>query len=130
MIGNRYEYDVMAACEKELWWYRSLHELTLKKIKTYSTTVNARILDAGCGTGELLLQLQKNGYSNLAAFDFSPDAVAYARGKSGIDIQLLDITSLNGAYPAGSFDIITSHDIICFYPKERIKWQWLTCCLC
>jgi SAM-dependent methyltransferase len=111
----------MAKCEQELWWYRCLHDLTLWKIKTVTTVANPRVLDAGCGTGELLLQLQKNGYSNLAAFDFSPDAVVYAREKSGTDIQLLDITSLDGAYPPCSFDVITSHDIVCFLPEGQDK---------
>jgi len=121
MIGNRYEYEVMAKCEKELWWYRCLHELTLKKIKTYTKIANPRILDAGCGTGELLLRLKENGYSNLAGFDFSPDAVEYAREKSGVAIQLLDITSLTGRLPGEAFDIITSHDIICFLKEGEDK---------
>ena len=121
MIGNRYEYDVMAKCEKELWWYRCLHELTLKKINAATKIAHPRILDAGCGTGELLLRLKENGYSNLAGFDFSPDAVEYAREKSGVPIQLLDITSLAGAFPDGSFDFITSHDIICFLKQGEDK---------
>ena len=61
MIGNRYEYDVMAKCEKELWWYRCLHELTLKKINAATKIAHQSILNAGCGTGELLVRVKENG---------------------------------------------------------------------
>ncbi|HTE09428.1 MAG TPA: class I SAM-dependent methyltransferase [Chitinophagaceae bacterium] len=121
MIGNRYEYDTMAKCEQELWWYRCLHDLTLLKIKTAATVAHPRVLDAGCGTGGLLLKLKENGYSNLAGFDLSPDAVTAARATSGIDVQLLDITALNGVYAPNSFDVITSHDIVCFLPEGQDK---------
>jgi SAM-dependent methyltransferase len=121
MIGNRYEYDAMAKCEQQLWWYRCLHDLTLRKIKKNSTVKNPRLLDAGCGTGGLLLQLKENGYNNLTGFDLSSDAVAYAREGSGVNVQLLDINKLGSAYPKNSFDIITSHDIVCLLQEGQDK---------
>jgi SAM-dependent methyltransferase len=120
MIGNQYEYDVMSKCEHDLWWYRSLHDLTLNTIKE-NTVTGPKVLDAGCGTGGLLLQLKKNGYTNVAGFDLSPEAVDYARRTSGVDVQLLDITRLDDIYPADSFDIITSHDIVCLLPENQDK---------
>jgi len=113
MIGNRYEYDMMAKCERQLWWYRCLHELTLNHIKANTSNNNPRILDAGCGTGGLLLYLQQQGFSNLTGFDLSADAVEYATAATGIDIKQHDIRKLNELYAPESFDIIVSHDIVC-----------------
>jgi SAM-dependent methyltransferase len=121
MIGNRYEYDAMAKCEQQMWWYRCLHDLTLRKIKKNSGVVNPRILDAGCGTGGLLLQLKEKGYPDVTGFDLSPDAVTYARESSGVDVQLIDINKLDSAYAKNSFDIITSHDIVCLLQEGQDK---------
>lgn len=113
MIGNQYEYEAMAKCEQRLWWYRCLHDLTLSTIKENTPASHLRVLDAGCGTGGLLMRLKENGFADIAGFDLSPDAVAYARQNSGVNVQLLDITHLQDAYAANYFDIITSHDTVC-----------------
>ena len=112
MIGNRYEYDAMAKCERQLWWYRCLHELSIQKIKTHTTVDNPRILDAGCGTGGLLWRLKESGYSDLAGFDLSPYAATMAQDGSGVEVRVLDIMLLKGAYAPNSFDVITSHDMV------------------
>ena len=121
MIGNRYEYDAMAACEQQLWWYRCLHDLTLRKIKQNSTVSQPRVLDAGCGTGGLLLRLREKGYPDIRGFDLSADAVSYAKKSSGVPVDLLDITMLGDAYAKDSFDIITSHDIVCLLQEGQDK---------
>jgi SAM-dependent methyltransferase len=121
MIGNLYEYDAMAKCEHELWWYRCLHDLTLHTIKKNTFTSSPRILDAGCGTGGLLLQLKNNGYADVSGFDLSAYAVAHTRESSGMDVKLLDITSLDNVYPENYFDIITCHDIVCLLQEGQDK---------
>ncbi|MEO5682940.1 MAG: class I SAM-dependent methyltransferase [Chitinophagaceae bacterium] len=119
MIGNRYEYDAMAACEQEMWWYRCLHDLTFQHIQKKQHLSSPRILDAGCGTGGLLVYLKEKGFTNLNGFDLSPDAVEYARTSTGIDVQLVDITRADEAYPENYFDIITSHDTVCLLQQGQ-----------
>ncbi len=118
MIGKRYEYSAMALCEKDMWWYRCLHDLTLEAIKK-GAPENPAILDAGCGTGGLLLRLKENGYSSLSGFDLSSDAVEYARKNSGVPVQLQDISNLEQIYPEKSFDVVVSHDMVCLLEKGR-----------
>ena len=118
MIGKRYEYDAMALCETSMWWYRCLHEMTIDVIKKAAPR-NPAILDAGCGTGGLLVRLQENGYSDLNGFDLSPDAVEYAGKKSGIPVQMQDINSLRHVYAESSFDVVVSHDIVCLLEKGQ-----------
>jgi 2-polyprenyl-3-methyl-5-hydroxy-6-metoxy-1,4-benzoquinol methylase len=112
MIGKQHEYDVMAKCEKELWWYQSLHKLTIKKILQYSRIQNPSILDAGCGTGGMLVRFQESGYTKLTGFDLSSDAVHYTQAKTGIPIQQLNLNDVGQCYNINSFDVITSLDTL------------------
>jgi 2-polyprenyl-3-methyl-5-hydroxy-6-metoxy-1,4-benzoquinol methylase len=112
MIGKQQEYDVMAKCEKELWWYQSLHKLTIKKISRYSRIQNPSILDAGCGTGGMLVRFQESGYTELTGFDLSFDAVSYTQSKTGIPVQQLNLNDVAQHYGRNSFDIITSLDTL------------------
>lgn len=125
MINSPYEYEAMAACEKDLWWYRCLHDLTINSIKKNSTVDNPRLLDAGCGTGGLLTQLKDNGYTNIGAFDLSTDAVGHARKTSGTDVQLLDLTKLDSVYAPASFDIVISHDTLCLLEEQDARLTFI-----
>ncbi len=105
MIGKPSEYEAMARCEKELWWYRSLHDITLLKMKAHSIEPSATILDAGCGTGGMMQKLLSHGYQNVVGFDYSTDAVRYSTNSGLNDIRLLDIRACVGAYPHASFEV-------------------------
>jgi len=77
MLENKTEYDRMAKVERVHWWYCSLHERILNVIqKNFSKRNDIEILDAGCGTGGLLLYFQKKGFKNLRGFDISNFAVS------------------------------------------------------
>ena len=120
MIGKQYEYDAMAICEKELWWYKCLHDLTLKKVEQV-TDKNAFILDAGCGTGGLLTRLHLQGFKNTAGFDLSTDAISYTIKKGFPNVQLLNILDSDKAYSPGSFDTIICNDILCLLDEGEDK---------
>jgi SAM-dependent methyltransferase len=100
----------MAQCERNLWWFKCLHELTVQKILKYSTVRNPIILDAGCGTGGLIQHLQKEGFTKIRGFDLSPDAIAHAR-KASADVQLLNVLETDVAFPESSFDVVICNDI-------------------
>ncbi len=46
----------------------------------------ARLLDAGCATGELLAKLKERGFSDLTGLDPSPACVAYALKEHGLRV--------------------------------------------
>ena len=46
---------------------------TVSVLKKYVLDNNCKILDAGCGTGLVGIELKKNGYSNIDGVDFSQD---------------------------------------------------------
>ena len=118
MLGNRYEYDVMSLAEEKHWWYRTLHRQVIREIRRYSDTDSA-ILDAGCGTGGLLLKLKENGFENTEGFDLDPYAVELARAKGARASQgsLQEIDTLCGK----TYDCIVSCDVLYFLSEEEQK---------
>ena len=50
------EYELMDAAEGRMWWYRALHVRLCDAL----AGVRGRVLDAGCGTGGLLVGAAAN----------------------------------------------------------------------
>ena len=62
--NNKYNKDMVD------WNYTAPQE-AVSIFKKYAFNKNFRILDAGCGTGLVGVELKKNGYSNIEGVDFS-----------------------------------------------------------
>ena len=56
------------------WNYTAPKE-AVAVLKKYALKKNLRILDAGCGTGLVGIELKKFGYSCIEGVDFSPKYV-------------------------------------------------------
>ena len=64
--NNKYNKDMVD------WNYIAPQE-TVLILKKYALDSNCKILDAGCGTGLVGIELKKCGYSNIDGVDFSQD---------------------------------------------------------
>ena len=62
--NNKYNKDMVD------WKYTAPQE-TVSVLSKYVLNKNFRILDAGCGTGLVGIELKKYGYSNIEGVDFS-----------------------------------------------------------
>ena len=62
--NNKYNKDMVD------WNYTAPQE-TVLILKKYAFNKNYKILDAGCGTGLVGIELKKYGYSNIEGVDFS-----------------------------------------------------------
>ena len=62
--NNKYNKDMVD------WNYTAPQE-AVKVLKRYALNKNFKILDAGCGTGLVGIELKKYGYSNIEGIDFS-----------------------------------------------------------
>ena len=63
---NKYNQDMVS------WKYTAPQE-TVLVLKKYALNSKCKILDAGCGTGLVGIELKKCGYSNIEGVDFSQD---------------------------------------------------------
>lgn len=114
MIFARQEYQRISQSEKEHWWYRCLHWLVLKQLRTsFGDRRDLRILDAGCGTGGLMSYLAEKGYNDIVGFDLGESALQHCRDL-GLRVELLDILEFEKLTFAPPFDAIICNDVLSF----------------
>jgi ubiquinone/menaquinone biosynthesis C-methylase UbiE len=84
-----------------------------KQVELLAPGPEMRILDAGCGRGEVALACARAG-ADVAGVDYSPDAVEITRETlaefPGSDIRVGDVTAL--PWPDASFDRVQFSDVI------------------
>jgi magnesium-protoporphyrin O-methyltransferase len=86
-----------------------------------ATLAGSRVLDAGCGTGVLALDLAARG-ARVLAIDLSPTLVDHAReraetaGVSGVDFRAGDMLSVE----LGPFDWVVAMDSLIHYDVNEI----------
>jgi len=109
---ERAEYIRMAALEDTMWWYRALHDRLLERLRRLQLEPGARVLDAGCGTGGLLLRLTRaEPELEYVGLDYDPEAVDLAGAKTGAAVHCGSVNAL--PFPADHFDAILSADVLC-----------------
>ena len=110
-------YDNLAphlvAVEKRNWHLQSRMAIILETIDQHALP-GGRVLDVGCGTGFLLEQLAKRGFSGVG-IDLSPESIAHTQQRLkalGVDDRLR--AEVGSAYepPEGPFDLITLTDVL------------------
>ena len=98
--ASEYEYDVIQLAGYVGHLITS--DLLLNNLKNY----NARILDAGCGTGLVGEILYNNNFKNIEGVDFSEEMLSVADKKNIYkSLKLSDLTK-KLAYSDNSFDAI------------------------
>lgn len=121
MIGKTHEFVIMHQSETELWWYKYLHSQVSNSIAQHAgNQTSISILDAGCGTGGLLLHLQKNGYKHLWAFDASEDAVTFATNKTSVAVQHGRIEQTTTLFHEPQFDVVCCMDVFTYLTDDGI----------
>ncbi len=111
------EYEIMFVNENEHWWYKTLHNLTLRYLKKYiKHPEQSQILDAGCGTGRLLELLTKNNY-NCEGFDFNETAINFCKSRNLKNISKQDLNAIE--LKENYYDAIISNDVL--YHKTIIN---------
>jgi len=111
------EYLKLAEVEDEMWYFRSLHAHVRRALADAFPAGHQpapHVLDAGCGTGGLILrQREAEPGWTFAGIDFMPIACELARERCGpdVDIRVASITEL--PFPDASFDAVVSADVIC-----------------
>jgi SAM-dependent methyltransferase len=109
---EKHEYETMHRVELEYWWYIGLHELVLSLAKKHVSSKGgqARILDAGCGTGAMSHKLAACGFRTFG-FDLSADAISFCRQRHLTRQSQDSIVDL--PFQTKAFDLIISLDVLC-----------------
>jgi len=69
------------------------HLITSSLLLTYLKNINAKVLDAGCGTGLVGEILHKNNFNNIEGVDFSQEMLNVANQKKIYQsLKLVDLT--------------------------------------
>lgn len=71
------EYPRFFEFETTHWWFRGLHAMLLQTLGGLGMGADARILDAGCGTGGLMARLRDKTDGTVFGFDLSAEAAAF-----------------------------------------------------
>jgi SAM-dependent methyltransferase len=109
---ERSEYDRLAAAEERMWWFRGLHDNLVAALAGATAAPVHSVLDAGCGTGGLLLRLaQALPEATPVGLDIDAGAAAAARGKSRCAVCVGSVARL--PFADARFDAILSADVLC-----------------
>lgn len=103
------EYRKLFELETHLWWFQGMKEISFALLDRFvSTAAPLRILDAGCGTGGMLVELRRRGA--VIGIDASEDAMRFASARSTVPLARGDVSAL--PFTSSSFDLITSFDVL------------------
>jgi SAM-dependent methyltransferase len=107
---ERSEYERLSSVEERMWWFRGLHANLLAALAAAGE--RRRILDAGCGTGGLLVRLGAAcPGATVLGLELDPEALRLARGKSAAPLCRGSVDRL--PFAPGAFDAILSADVLC-----------------
>ena len=85
--NNKYNKDMVD------WNYTAPQE-TVSVLKKYAFDKNFKILDAGCGTGLVGIELKKHGYTNIEGVDFSQNMLDLVPNELYKKIEKVDLNKL------------------------------------
>lgn len=105
-----HEYQTLFEFEPSYWRYRALHSIVIDTLNSLRLERNARVLDAGCGTGYNLLNITRAISPRAFGLDVSPEVVPFWRQR---DLRRVCLASVNDLpFPDGTFDAVVSLDVL------------------
>lgn len=97
-----------ARLETEHWWYRGRRRIVLEHIRQLRPPAGSRILDAGCGYGNMLNALA--GFGSVEAVDLNPLAIEHVRAAGAGGAQVAPLNRL--PFPTAYFDLVVCLDVL------------------
>jgi len=88
-------------------------------LKFLPSDKNAKIIDIGCGSGELLEWLRIKGYDNVEGYDISQEQVDEALKSFDINVHCEDVLSGEAHFP--SADVYFFRDVLEHFDQESIQ---------
>jgi demethylmenaquinone methyltransferase/2-methoxy-6-polyprenyl-1,4-benzoquinol methylase len=118
-IATKYDFlNHFLSVNTDKRWRR----LVAEKLKDVLENPAALVLDVACGTGDLALELQKNGRAKVFGTDFCRPMLKIAAGKNGkndLSIPYVEADGMNLSFADVSFDALT----VAFGLRNFSNWQ-------
>jgi SAM-dependent methyltransferase len=113
---ERGEYERLAAVEERMWWFRGLHANLVAALGEEGAP--GRVLDAGCGTGGLLVQIADAfPTAERVGLELDHGAALLARAKGGGKLCVGSVDRL--PFAEGVFDAVVSADVLCHHGVDE-----------
>ncbi|MGD1057391.1 MAG: class I SAM-dependent methyltransferase [Solirubrobacteraceae bacterium] len=106
-MDRDYELQTHQA-EDRHWWYRGRRTVLDGVIAELGLPANARILDAGCGSGRFMVELAKRG--TVTGVELSDTSVALAQRRAIGEVVAGSVLEM--PFPDANFDLAVSLDVI------------------
>lgn len=94
--------------EETNWWFVARRDMLMKLLDKYKIPKDAKILDIGCAGAVFLTELKKQGYTDLYALDYSPEAIEVAKANGIHNAFVMD--GHDPKFEPETFDVIISSD--------------------
>jgi SAM-dependent methyltransferase len=109
------ELRSMLSSDEQHWWYRGRRRVLRAELDRLPLEPDARLLDAGCGSGRTLDDLAR--YGRVSGIDLSSEAVACAHRRGHEDVRVAPVEDL--PFADATFDVVTCLDVIEHTPDDR-----------
>ncbi len=107
--------------EKTHWYLKGRRNLFTRVVGTLGGP--EKILEIGCSTGALIVDLNKQGYKNVVGVDINEDAIAIAKSEGVSNVEVVDGEVL--PFADGTFDLIIACDVLEHIEDEgRVLLEW------
>jgi SAM-dependent methyltransferase len=107
---NPAEYEALRAVEDRHWWFAALRREISRALDRHAPKPG-RWLDAGSGTGGLLAGMERKRGMAGFGLEWSAEGIALAAKRGLARLVRGSVSDL--PFPSGSFDVITSIDVLC-----------------
>jgi SAM-dependent methyltransferase len=103
------EYELQThRAEDRHWWYQGRRRVLERAIQRLDLPENARILDAGCGSGRNMVELARHGA--VTGVELSEASAQLARARAAGEV--LEGSVMDMPFEHASFDLAVSLDVI------------------
>jgi cyclopropane fatty-acyl-phospholipid synthase-like methyltransferase len=96
----------------------STYRMQAYMLKVIPEHRHARILEIGCGFGQMLRELKRLGYSNVQGLDISKEAVSFCTSM-GLSVEEMDVREYL-SIASGKYDLIIMSHVLEHIEKEKI----------
>jgi len=105
-----HEYQTLFENEASYWWFRSLHSVLLDTVNDLGLGPDDSILDAGCGTGQNLVNMTRQVTNRAYGFDLAAEAAPFWSRRG---LQTVCRASVNDIpFADDTFNAVISVDVL------------------